>query len=149
MRFWGTIGELAILATLPAGGARAGTDAAYLAAGKRVPVHRLEAALPRLTLERWFLALVGPKARVSWEVNDCGEACGCPADSGRDLPVCTEVSAKLENGDVAAVSISVGTNDRGVFGPPAFADAYLMRGKSTTSFRSLSAFARAVRKTWP
>jgi len=107
------------------------------------------AALPRVALERWFLALVGPKARVSWEVNDCGEACGCPADSGRDLPVCAQVSAKLENGDVATVSISVGTNEQGVSGATRSGGRYVMRGNTTKSFRSLSAFARAVRKPRP
>jgi hypothetical protein len=45
-------------------------------------VGTIEAKMPRVTFEAWLRDLVGDKPAITWEVNDCGEQTGSPADRG-------------------------------------------------------------------
>ena len=129
-----------------AGSARSETtEAQYIAAAKRVSVHRLDKALPRMSLERWLRRLAGPNTKWSWETNDCGEASGSAADSSRDLPVCVEATATIERGVVVFLFIGIGSMATGVTGDPALFDTGIQRGDSVETPRSLSEFSRALR----
>ena len=60
-----------------------------IARAQRTPVSALDSALPKQRpkqrFDDWFRKLVGSKAEIRWEANDCGEQTGSPADQGRDF----------------------------------------------------------------
>ena len=118
----------------------------FLLAGQRASVHAIDTTLVDTTLSRWLQRLVGPRATVSWEVNDCGEACGCPADTARDLPTCVEASSRLPDGSTLSVAVMVGTIATGVAGPPELSWALVSKSDSTKTFRSLSELQRFVKR---
>ena len=122
------------------------TTADFLLAGQRASVHSIDTTLVDTTLARWLQRLVGPQATVSWEVNDCGEACGCPADTARDLPTCVEASSHLPNGSTLSVAVVVGTTATGVAGTPELYWALVSKSDSTKTFRSLSELQRFVKR---
>jgi hypothetical protein len=66
-------------------------DAEAIAAAKNASVQRIDPSLPDKPLEKWLREIVGHQARITWEVNDCGEQTGNPEDDkGRDFPMCIE-----------------------------------------------------------
>lgn len=90
-------------------------DASAIAAAKKASVHRMDPALPDRPLEKWLREVAGPQARITWEVNDCGEQTGNPeADKGRDFPMCAEAQVRLKEKATLYVSVSVGTFKTGV-----------------------------------
>ncbi|MGQ0549966.1 MAG: hypothetical protein ACT4PY_09915 [Armatimonadota bacterium] len=46
---------------------------------KQLPAARLEAGLSREPFAQWFRKTVGPSAKITWDLNDCGEQTGAPA----------------------------------------------------------------------
>jgi hypothetical protein len=85
---------------------------------KALPVQRFDPALPPLPLHLWVSSVAMPQAEVTWEVNDCGEQTGSPADEGRDFPACVEAIFAMATGTYAHISIMMGTFNRGVVGQP-------------------------------
>lgn len=57
---------------------------------------------------------MGPKAKITWEVNDCGEQTGGEADKDRDLPICAEVQANLPDQRIVVVRILAATFKKGL-----------------------------------
>ncbi len=89
-----------------------------IARAQRTPAFELDSALPKQRFDHWFRKLVGSKAEIWWEANDCGEQTGSPTDRGRDLPHCAEAIAVLSDGRKVAVLIGVGTVKKGITGKP-------------------------------
>ncbi|HUI57147.1 MAG TPA: hypothetical protein VLY04_19360 [Bryobacteraceae bacterium] len=86
---------------------------------RKVPVSKLEPGLPKQALARWLTQAAGPAAKITWEVNDCGEQSGNPeTDRGRDFPMCVDGIANLAGDRKAIVSVVMGTFQKGVTGPP-------------------------------
>src|SRR5262245_13246142 len=121
------------VATRPA---LATTDPDYLGAGQRVSLRQLNPHLPDITLKSWIDGLATPQSPAEWEVNDCGEATGGPADTLRDLPACSQAKVTLADGGEFYMVVAVGTNDRGVWGPPGVYYAQIVRGDSIYWFGS-------------
>ncbi len=91
----------------------------------------IERGLPDEIFEAWFSRAAGPGARISWEVNDCGEQTGDPkVDRLRDIPLCVEAAASLPDGRTAGASIMVGSEKKGLSGPLAVNVVYIA-GKDT------------------
>src|SRR4051794_5803041 len=80
--------------------ARQGTNSArdqtIIERAKNTDVSLLEKTLPQQKLVDWLQKVAGEKAVLTWRVTDCGEASGGPADATRDMPVCAEVTAKID-----------------------------------------------------
>ena len=85
-----------------------------IAFAKRIEVSTLDSKLPHQHFVSWFKEVVGPGAKIGWEVNDCGEQTGSAADKDRDLPFCAEGQADLADGRRVVVSIAVGTMKKGL-----------------------------------
>ena len=81
---------------------------------KRLSVSALDSRLPYRRFVSWFKEVVGPKAKITWEVNDCGEQTGGEADKDRDLPICAEVQANLPDQRIVVVRILAGTFKKGI-----------------------------------
>jgi hypothetical protein len=94
------------------------TQTAAINAAKHSIVQDIDKTLPRATFEAWLRGLVGPQAVMKWEVNDCGEQTGGPADRGRDFPLCVEVQAGLSRDRQLSLSLLVGSFGRGVTAGP-------------------------------
>lgn len=106
---------------------------------KKLLVSALDPALPREPLAAWVTRLAGPKGKVSWEVNDCGEQSGDPAaDEGRDFPACVQASLFLRDGREFGVLISVGTWQKGFVGAPRVRQVYWAEGQQTHVLKRLS-----------
>jgi len=82
---------------------------------QQTPVSRFDPELPARSLASWLAQTVGPRAGVSWQLNDCGEPAGT-ADA--DPPLCVEVAAVLPDERKAVIVVSVGTIKRGISGVP-------------------------------
>ena len=75
----------------------------------------MEKTLPRVTFEAWVQGVVGARAALTWETNDCGEQTGNPAlDKGRDFPICVEVQAALAGDRQLSLALMVGSIRRGL-----------------------------------
>jgi hypothetical protein len=121
-------------------------DATAIRYGKATLVSRIEKGLPNQRFDAWLRKLAGKNARLTWEVNDCGEQTGTPADRGRDFPMCVEANA--QSGDMAIViSIMVGTFKRGIAGRPRVRYAQLhFEGEEHETINKLTDFAPAIKK---
>lgn len=84
-------------------------DGKLIARVKSTLVSQLEAGMPRITLEYFLRSEAGQDAELIWEVNDCGEQTGNPADSGRDIPICVQADATQADGLVVSVMVAVGS----------------------------------------
>ncbi len=80
-------------------------------------VSNIEKGMPKMRFDTWLRQTVGPNLKIAWEVNDCGEQTGTPADKGRDFPMCVEAIADSMDVHIA-VGIMVGTFKRGITGKP-------------------------------
>jgi hypothetical protein len=117
-------------------------DAEIIAMTRRIDVHKLDAALPSQSLEAWLTRLVGGAPFVLWEVNDCGEQTGNPANTPADFPICAEAAIALPDGRSAALSLVVGTHKKGVFGAPkVWSMCVTEKDKSLQCPRDLSRFS--------
>ena len=80
---------------------------------------KLEPGLPKQSLVQWLTRAAGTSAKITWEVNDCGEQSGSPeADRGRDFPMCVDGIANLASGRKVIVSVAVGSFQKGITGQP-------------------------------
>ena len=115
-----------------------------LAYGKRVPVSRLDASLPKQPFAEWFKKIVGPKAKIKWEVNDCGEQTGTAADIGRDFPSCVQVEAELFDNRKVVVLIAVGTFRKGIWGRPTVFSAFIQHETTTRDAKKLGELSKML-----
>jgi hypothetical protein len=123
-------------------------DASAITAAKNASVHRMDPSLPDRPFEKWLRGVTGPQARITWEVNDCGEQTGNPeVDKGRDFPICVEAQVALQQKSKLSVSVSVGTLNTGVRADAVrFADAVIVGPDgSTRSIRKLSQVPAAIK----
>jgi ankyrin repeat protein len=74
---------------------------------KAMPTSEIEAGRSAQPFEVWLKNLAGKGATLKWELNDCGEGTGGPADQERDMPLCVAVDAKLPDGRWLYVSLGV------------------------------------------
>ena|SRR5689334_10802790 len=107
---------------------------------KKLPAADLDPALPREALATWISRIGGPKAKVFWEVNDCGEQDGdAPTtDEGRDMPACVQASLFLADGREFGVLVSVGSWQKGFVGRPAVRQVYWAEGQQSHALKRLS-----------
>ena len=106
---------------------------------KKLPAADLDPALPKETLSTWISRIGGPKAKLFWEVNDCGEQGGdAPVDEDRDLPACVQASLFLADGREFGVLVTVGSWQKGFVGKPAVRQVYWGEGQQTHTLKRLS-----------
>jgi hypothetical protein len=122
------------------------TERRAIRAGKHASVKVLDPTLPNMQFSTWFRNLVGSKARIVWEVNDCGEQTGSPGDDPEAIPMCAEATAELSGEKKVVVSIAVGTFRKGVFGKPVLFWAIVERGGVMRDARKLSDLEKLLRR---
>jgi ankyrin repeat protein len=74
---------------------------------KATPVSSIESGKSERSFGEWFSNLAGKSAKLSWELNDCGEGTGGPADQERDMPLCVGATAELPDGRWISAAIGV------------------------------------------
>src|SRR5687768_13422891 len=99
---------LLLLLSAPAYSQMSRRDAEVIRYAKNLSVSDIERGMPKQGLDRWLRKTLGNSLPLKWEVNDCGEQTGTPADRGRDFPMCIEASAETVDLYVG-VSLQVGT----------------------------------------
>ena len=109
---------------------------------QHMSVLEIDSTQTQMRFDRWFWNAVGADAWVTWEVNDCGEQTGSPADSARDFPMCVEAKANWDDGREAFLWVVVGSFQGGARGKPALAYAAAGRGDKLRTFHSLAQFAK-------
>ena len=80
-------------------------DQEIIARAKAVKLSDLEKAMPDEPFGDWLLNNFSAKAKIRWEVNDCGENDG--SGHQEELPVCAEADLNFLNGDLIGISIAV------------------------------------------
>jgi hypothetical protein len=111
----------------------------------QLPASRLDAALPRTPFLNWLKELVGPAAKIQWEMNDCGELTGVAAvDEERDISVCMEATIDLTEGRRVGIAIRVGSEKKGLTDSPAIANIYLEAAGDVVYFKKLSELQQAL-----
>jgi hypothetical protein len=112
---------------------------------EQYPAASLDSLLPKTAFLNWFRNVVGSTAKITWEINDCGEQTGVPAvDQQRDIPVCFEISATLPDRRVIGVAIAVGTERKGLSGAPTVYNIYLDTDKGTQHIKRLRDLPQAL-----
>ncbi len=86
---------------------------------KNTMVSQLQPGMQKVTLEYYLKTQSGTGARITWEVNDCGEQTGDPANRDvNDPPICVEADVTNEHGETATLFVAVGTVKTGIKGNP-------------------------------
>ena len=108
-----------VLCTL-ASGQTSARDRRLVTYARGLDVAGLDPTLRSGPFEHWFRSLIGTTARITWEINDCGEQSGNPKDgSSINPPLCAQVEGSLVDGRQVSVLILVGTHKAGRKGKPA------------------------------
>ena len=104
----------------PARGQTSARDRRLITYARGLDISGLDRTLPNKRFEYWFRSLVGTTAKITWEINDCGEQSGNPKDrSSVNPPLCAQVQGSLPDGRQVYVLILVGTHKAGRKGKPA------------------------------
>ena len=113
---------------------------------KKLPVSLLDSKLPKEPLGTWLVRAAGPKSKIFWEVNDCGEPSGDPAaDDDRDFPACVQASIFVPDGREFGVLIMIGTWNTGITGRPSVRQVYWAEGQQTHNLPRLSAIPDEIK----
>ena len=91
-----------------------GLEAAVLAAARSADVHQLDSSIPSQAFESWLRGTTGGAA-VTWKADRCTRQLPTPAAS--DTPLCALAAVTFSDGATAAVSIKVGSMERGISSP--------------------------------
>jgi hypothetical protein len=126
-------------------GNREEREAQVIAAARRADMHVLDATFHSQSLDTWLARVIDSRGSIRWEMNDCGEQTGNPANTPVDFPICAEAIIELSDGRAAGLSLAVGTAQKGVFGQPAVWYMYVRgRDKSIRHPRQLGDFFRLI-----
>lgn len=120
-------------------------DAAAIKFAQATLVSNIEKGMPKMRFDSWFRQTVGPNMKITWEVNDCGEQTGTPADRGRDFPMCVEAMADSLDVHVS-VALGVGTFKRGIIGikPDMRGVGFSIEGEGNVEVKKLSDLSDAL-----
>jgi hypothetical protein len=111
----------------------------------QLPASKLDPALPKTPFLNWLNELVGPAAKIHWEMNDCSELTGVPAvDNERDISVCIEATIQLSETQKIGIAVRIGTEKKGLSDGPTVANIYWESGDQVAYFKSLSELQRAL-----
>ncbi|MGH9751591.1 MAG: energy transducer TonB [Blastocatellia bacterium] len=91
-----------------------------VADAQQILAQDLDAELPKLPFANWFKQIIGPEARVVWQLSECGEITEAPNGSNGDIRACVEAVSIFANRHKVIVMIAVGTFKKGMIGAPAF-----------------------------
>lgn len=116
-----------------------------IAFAKQINVSQLDKRLPPQRFDEWFRDLVGRKAVVKWELNDCGEQTGSAADRKRDIPTCAQAEAELADGRKVVVMIAIGTVKKGLSGKPVIFDAFIRQGDQYSTVKQLAELKKEIK----
>ncbi|HKX32283.1 MAG TPA: energy transducer TonB [Blastocatellia bacterium] len=108
-----------------------------LKAVRRMPVSKLDSALPSSSFSSWFNQVIGPEAAVIWQLTECGVHIDQENGAERDLMACTEADAILPDGRKVVVAINVGTFKKGISGEPVFHSAVIEENNQLYEVRRL------------
>ncbi len=113
---------------------------------QKISVAKLDSTLTGIPLADWLRGIVGKNATIHWELNDCGEQTGDPAvDKDRDIPACVGFYADLKDGRKVSMTILIGTDKKGIFGPPAIYDISIESNDGYHSLKRLSELEKILR----
>ncbi len=94
-------------------------EQAAIAKVKNTLVSQLQPGMPKVGLEYYLQTQSANDAKIKWEMNDCGEQTGDPADRNiADPPTCVEADVTNAHGDMAVLFVAVGTAKTGIKGKP-------------------------------
>ena len=115
---------------------------------EQMPAVRLDSLLPKSPFLDWLKSIVGPEAKLDWEINDCGEQTGVPLiDQNRDMPVCVEITASLPDRRTVGIMIGIGTQRKGIAEAPGVSNIYLEAGDKIYYFKRLRELPKALQET--
>ena len=116
----------------------------------QVPASKLDPALPRTPFLNWLNELVGPAAKLHWEMNDCSELTGVPAvDDERDISVCIEATIQLSETQKIGIAVRIGTEKKGLSDAPTVANIYYEAGEEIVYYKRLSELQKALTPSKP
>ena len=133
----GWLTAVAMGAGLAAAACAATPEEEYLRAAQTASAHDIDSTAAAVPWPEWIQRAAGATTPIRWEVNDCGEATGSPADSAIDLPVCAEASVTIRGGGELSLSVAVGTMNRGVLPPPELFGALVIYADTSRWFYTL------------
>jgi hypothetical protein len=111
----------------------------------QLPASRLDPVLPRTPFLSWLKELVGPAAKIHWEMNDCSELTGVAVvDDERDISVCIEATILLSESQKIGIAVRIGTERKGLSDIPTIANIYLEAGEEIVYFKRLSELQKAL-----
>ena len=111
----------------------------------QLPASKLDPVLPKTPFLSWLQELVGPAAKIHWEMNDCGELTGVAAvDDERDISVCIEATIQLSESQKVGIAVRIGTEKKGLSDAPTVANIYFEAGGEVVYFKRLSELQKAL-----
>ncbi len=96
-------------------------------------VSSIDSHLPSVLYEDWLRKTLGNDAKITWEVNDCGEG----GDREGSVPICVTAVGRVGECGEVAVSIAVGSSEDNRFSKPEVWDIYIDGIGPSRSLRDL------------
>lgn len=121
-----TIGMVLFASVFPAT-AQDELEKRFIESTKNILVDQFDPRLPEQPLSVWLDSIADSPSEVVWEVNDCGEQTGSPADTRRDFPACVEAIVIATPEVKIHISIIVGTFKQGITGQARIFQAFVER----------------------
>jgi hypothetical protein len=111
----------------------------------QLPASKLDPSLPKTPFLNWLNELVGPAAKIHWEMNDCSELTGVPAvDDERDISVCIEATVQLSESQKIGIAVRIGTEKKGLSDAPTVANIFWESGDAVAYYKRLSELQKAL-----
>jgi hypothetical protein len=111
----------------------------------QLPASKLDPALPRTPFLAWLNELVGPAAKIHWEMNDCGELTGvATVDDERDISVCIEATIQFSETQKIGIAVRIGTEKKGLSDSPKVANIFWESGDQLAYFKTLNELQQAL-----
>lgn len=132
-----TIGIVLLVSVSPAT-AQDELEKRFIESTKNIPVTQFDPRLPAQPLSVWLDSVADSPSKVVWEVNDCGEQTGSPADTRRDFPACVEAIVVVTPEVKIHISIIVGTFKQGITGQARLFQAFVERNGKYQRLEQLS-----------
>jgi len=122
-------------------------DRRIIGFARNLDVARLDRRLKRQPFEKWLKSVIGTRAAIEWEVDDCGEQDGNPSNPmNRNPPLCANARTKMADGNELGIALAVGSHKSGISGRPVVFYTYWQHHDLPEKLPELAAFIKRSRK---
>ena len=125
----------------------AARDRRIIGFARNLNVSKLDRRLKSQPFEKWLKSVLGSRAAIKWEVDDCGEQDGNPSNPmNRNPPLCAVAHTRMADGNELGIGVAVGSHKSGISGRPVVWYTYWEHHNLPGKLSEIAAFIRKSRR---